>query len=104
MMEEYGDRFDFAETTPSNSATPRSVLNLEGIGRSLTPAEQEVRLTTILGFTDKLFKRAEERKEKGDIVGPLMERLIEIEDPEMKFQNAIATLIAGHDTTAFTMQ
>ena len=100
----YGDSLDFAETTPSNSVTPRSVLNLEGIGRSMTTAEQEVRFTTILGFTDKLFKRAEERKEKGHIVGPLMERLMELEDPEVKFQNAIATLIAGHDTTAFTMQ
>jgi len=62
------------------------------------------RLIQIGKFILGLVARAEARLESGQAMAPLMMRLLEIEDPEIRFSNFAALLVAGHDTTAYTMQ
>eukprot|EP00944_MAST-04C_sp_MAST-4C-sp1_P005878 g5878.t1 len=104
MFARYEDDLEFADTTPINSIAPRSVFNLEGARRELSAKEAEQRLQKILSFPLKLIARGDARKRSGKEIGPLLERLMELEQEDVKLTNMIATLIAGHDTTAYTMQ
>ena len=99
----YDDDLDFEDTTPINSIAPRSLFNLEGVGNMLPPKEAEQRFNKVISYVLKLFTRGEARKNTQQPVGPLLERLMELEDDEVKVQNMLATLVAGHDTTAYTM-
>merc|ERR1719221_121298 len=58
----------------------------------------------MMAFASKLLGRAKAREQAGGRGGPLIDRLRAIEDPQKRMQNMFATLIAGHDTTAYTMQ
>jgi cytochrome P450 len=104
IFSSYEDDLDFADTTPINSIAPRSLFNLEGIQNSRTPKEMEQRFNKIISYALKLFTRGKERKDRNEDIGPLLERLMELDDNEAKVQNMLATLVAGHDTTAYTMQ
>ena len=101
----YEDDLDFADTTPINSIAPRSLFNLEGVGGgNLSPKEAEQRFNKIISYALKLFARGAQRGENNQQVGPLLERLMELEENDVKISNMLATLVAGHDTTAYTMQ
>lgn len=91
------------DTSPLHSLPARSIFNLEGLGTPLTLEEQQAKFRKALGYVGKLLTRGEERQEAGLSVGPLMLRLLELEQDE-KIANTLATLVAGHDTTAYTMQ
>ena len=93
---------EFTNTTPINSIA-FDVFNLEGARRELSAKEAEQRLQKILSFPLKLIARGDARKRSGKEIGPLLERLMELEQEDVKLTNMIA-LIAGHDTTAYTMQ
>ena len=103
LYAEYEDDIQFADTTPKNSLPARSLFNLEGLGLSLSAEEQQARFIKAMGYVGKLVNRGEERQENGQVIGPLMERIIPLKQDE-KIANTLATLVAGHDTTAYTMQ
>ena len=74
-------------------------------------ASHTLTISELAGYSAKLLHRAADRKEEGQPVGPLMERLMDIDGGEgdkpgasgllgEKIQNILATLVAGHDTTA----
>merc|ERR1712216_374298 len=94
----------FKDTTPANSAPARKLFNLEDVGRVRSPEELQKRLLGMSGFATKLLARAKEREDAGGTGGPLIDRLRTFDDEGVRMQNMFATLIAGHDTTAYTMQ
>jgi len=103
MYADYEDDKDFIDTTPINSLPARSVFNLESTGKPSSPDVMQAKFMKALGYVGKLTNRGEERQEEGKVVGPLMERIMVLEQEE-KISNTLATLVAGHDTTAYTMQ
>merc|ERR1719210_3228131 len=94
----------FEDASPSNSAVVRGVFNLESTGRVVDPQQTQLRMMNMAAFANKLLARAQEREQTGGSGGPLIDRLREIDDDGVRLQNMFATLIAGHDTTAYTMQ
>jgi len=94
----------FAATTPANSAAARAVFNLEDAGRVVSREHAERRFAIMIGFASKLLARAEAREKSGGTGGPLMDRLRSLGDDAIRMQNLLAMLVAGHDTTAYTMQ
>lgn len=98
----------FGDSLPKDSAKARSVFNLEQVGIVQTKEAQLAKVSYMISYGNKLFDRAEERRDAGaEPVGPLIDRLSELEDRglmSVKMQNMFAVLIAGHDTTAYTMQ
>jgi cytochrome P450 len=55
-------------------------------------------------FISTLLERAHEKKANDEAIGPLMRNILDIEAPEILFSEMFALLVAGHDTTAYTMQ
>ena len=97
----------FAASSPKDSAKARALFNLEQTGIVQTKEAQLARVGGMIGYGNKLFARAEERRSVGEPVGRLIDRLSVLEDRgvmSVKMQNMFAVLVAGHDTTAYTMQ
>ena len=103
LYSDYEEDVSFLNAVPLNSLPARSLFNLEDIGNSSSPKVQQKKFIKALGYVGKLITRGEERQEHNQAVGPLMERILELKTEE-KIANTLATLVAGHDTTAYTMQ
>jgi cytochrome P450 len=103
IMVKYEDDLKFGESTPEHSSIPRSLFNLESIGPQ-TNKRREARVEKMGLYIFKFIDRGVKKLKRNERVGPLFERILELKDDEEKFQNMAATLIAGHDTTAYTMQ
>mmetsp|Transcript_20027 Transcript_20027/g.25585 ORF Transcript_20027/g.25585 Transcript_20027/m.25585 type:complete len:514 (-) Transcript_20027:498-2039(-) len=88
----------FSESTPVDSEPIRDIFNLEI--RPLDHKKMIERITTGKKFIDSLY----EKGMSGGIQTPLMTSLMTIEDDRARDENMMALLVAGHDTTAFTMQ
>lgn len=103
LYNEYLDDVPFDQSTPLHSLSVRSIFNLENVGNASTPKVQQLKFVKAMSYIGKLINRGEQRKEGKKLIGPLMERILEL-NTEEKISNTLATLVAGHDTTAYTMQ
>jgi len=87
------------QTTPKDSAIVRDHFNLEFKDLN-QPKLLQKRIAFGVQFITSLFQKAKET----NIQGHLMKRVLEIKDFEIRYAEMFALLVAGHDTTAYTMQ